>query len=144
MLSKLSMVIATHSYCRFGKQARRLVRETESGHFKVFGRDLHPDAVAAPFRRRNVGRAGSHEGIEHRVSDEAEHADKPLRQLQGIRRWMVSSRSSGDTRPYLLEPFLVILGGDYAEHARGERRRAIAAGLPLHQDEFDIVLDHCV
>src|SRR6266852_9024346 len=54
---------------------------------------------------------------------------------------MVSSGGAGDAGPHLLKPLLVILGGDYAEHASGQGRRAIAARLPFHQDEFDVVLD---
>src|SRR2546427_947683 len=141
ILSKFSMVIATQFYRRLGKQARRLVRQTGRRHLEILRRDFHADAVAAPFRCGNVSRAGAHERIEHCVSDKAEHADKPLRKLQRIRRWVISSGSAGYPSPYLLKPLLVVLRGDHAEHASGKRRRAIAARLALHQDEFDVVLD---
>src|SRR5258708_31112619 len=54
---------------------------------------------------------------------------------------MFSSGCAGDTSPYLLKPRLVVLVGDHAEHASGQGWRAIAARLPLHQNEFDVVLD---
>src|SRR6266852_4386160 len=54
---------------------------------------------------------------------------------------MFSSGGTSNTSPYLLKPLLVILGGDHAEHASGQRWRAIAARLALHQNEFDVVLD---
>src|SRR5712692_1601212 len=127
ILSKLSMVIAAQFYRRLGKQARRLVRQARRGHLEILRRDFHADAVAAPFRRGNVRRAGAHERIEHRVSDKAEHANEPLGELKRIRRRMIPSGSAGDPGPHLLKPLLVILGGDHAEHSSGERRRTIAA-----------------
>src|SRR2546425_2186331 len=135
ILSKFSMVIATQFYRRLGKQARRLVRQTGGGHLEILRRDFHADAVAAPFRRGNVGRAGANERIEHRVSDKAEHADEPLGELKRIRRRMIPSGGAGDAGPYLLKPLLVVLRGDHAEHASGERWRAIAARFAFHQDE---------
>src|SRR5712691_6587105 len=140
ILSKLAMVIATQFYRRLGKQARRLVRQTGRGHLEVLWRDFHADAVAAPFRGGDAGRAGTHERIEHRVSDKAEHSNQPLGELERIRRRMISSGGAGDAGPYLLKPLLVVLSGDHAEHASGERRRAIAARLALHQYEFAVVL----
>src|SRR6266702_5968554 len=141
ILSKLAMVVAAQFYRRLGKQARRLVRKTGSRHLEVFGRDLHADAVAAPFRGGDAGRAGSHEWVEHRVSDKAEHANEPLGELERIRRRVIASGGAGDAGPHLLKPLLVILSGDHAEHSSGERWRAIAARFALHQDEFNVVLD---
>src|SRR6266571_2842676 len=141
ILSKLAMVVAAQFYRRLGKQARRLVRKTGSRHLEVFGRDLHADAVAAPFRGGDAGRAGSHEWVEHRVSDKAEHANEPLGELERIRRRVIPSGGAGDAGPHLLKPLLIVLRGDHAEHASGEGRRTIAARLALHQDEFDVVLD---
>src|SRR5712691_7991241 len=107
ILSKLSMITATQFYRRLGKQARRLVRQAGGGHLEVLRRDFHADAVAAPFRRGNAGRAGPHERIEHRVSDKAEHADEPLGELKRVRRRMIPGGGAGDTGPHLLKPLLV-------------------------------------
>src|SRR5712691_10986613 len=134
ILSKLAMVIATQFYRRLGKQTRRLVRQTGRRHLEVLRRDFHADAVAAPFRGGDAGRAGPHERIEHRVSDKAEHANEPLGELERVRRRMIPSGGAGDTGPHLLKPLLVVLGGDHAEHSSGERWRAIADWRALHQD----------
>src|SRR6266853_6153087 len=141
ILSKFSMVIATQFYRRLGEQACGLVRQTRRRHLEVLWRNLHAYAVAAPLCGSNIRRSCAHEWIEHRVSDKAEHANQPFGKLQGIRRRMFSSGCASNTSPYLLKPLLVILVGDHAEYASGQGWRAIAARLPLHQNEFDVVLD---
>src|SRR5579883_460602 len=57
---------------------------------------------------------------------------------------MMLRRGSRYSRPYLLEPSLVILGRDQAQYFRRHIRRPVSTGLPLHQDELDVVLDYCI
>src|SRR5712692_68769 len=54
---------------------------------------------------------------------------------------MIARRGPGEPGPDLLEPFPVAVLGDHAENARGQVRSAIASGFPLHEDEFNIILD---
>lgn len=53
---------------------------------------------------------------------------------------MLSGRSPGDV-PELAEPGVVVLLINHRESALFLRRLAIAAGLPLHQDKLDVVLN---
>jgi len=53
---------------------------------------------------------------------------------------MFSGRGPRDPRPDLLKPHLVAVGGDYAKHTRSDARTAVSPGLPLHEDELDVVL----
>ena len=57
---------------------------------------------------------------------------------------MFFSRCSCYPRPDLLKPHLVAVGGNHAEHTRRDARAAVSAGLPLHQDELDVVLYNSV
>ena len=83
-------------------------------------------------------------GSRTRVADEAEHPDETLRESDGIGRGMVPRRGARDIGPDLSEHGLEARFGQQAERARGTARPPVAAGLPLHQDEFDVVLDHGV
>src|SRR6516162_7151081 len=53
-------------------------------------------------------------------------------------------RSTGNSRPYLLKPELMVLRTDYTQNPRCGFRSSISARLPFHQDEFDVVLNHCI
>jgi len=97
------------------------------------------DAVSSPLRGGHSGRASAHKGIENRVANETEHADKPFGELDRIGRRVLFCGSARDTTPDLLKPFLVIFHGDHAQDFRGNVRSTIAAGLPFHQNEFNVI-----
>src|SRR5262245_26540784 len=54
---------------------------------------------------------------------------------------MLTGRCTREPGPDLLKPRLMVPVGEQAENLRRDVRRTVAAWLPLHQDEFDIVLD---
>jgi hypothetical protein len=54
---------------------------------------------------------------------------------------MISRRSPRDPRPDLLKPYLVTVSGDHTEYARRDARAAVPAGLALHQNELNVVLN---
>src|SRR5439155_17950985 len=86
----------------------------------------------------------SHKWIEHRVANETEHPNEPFSQLRRVRRRMVLRRGAGQSGPYLLKPFLVVLRGEQAQHFRGNVWRPVSARLSLHQYELNVVLDYPV
>ncbi len=127
-----------------GKELGELVFDSLRGHLEVIRIDLDADAVAAPFGSGDICRCSSHEGIEHGVAYKTEHADQAFRQFQRIRCRMPLGRSTGQSCPYLLKPYPVILGRDHAQNPGRKRRTAVTAGLAFHEDEFDVVLDNAV
>lgn len=92
--------------------------DAQFAHAEILRIDFNADAVPAPQTRGGVGSAGPHEWVEHRVPDEAEHADEPLGEIEGVWSRMLFRRRPGQARPNLLKPFLVPLGWDDTEHAR--------------------------
>ena len=90
---------------------------------------------------REHRRSGAEEWVQNGIPHEAEHANQPLGELERIGRRMIACGGPGEAGPDLLEPFLMIGVANDAENPRGYRRAAIAAGLSLHEDEFDVVLD---
>src|ERR1017187_7240734 len=54
---------------------------------------------------------------------------------------MIFGGCTRDAFPNLLKPSLVVCVGNNAQDSRGQIRGAIAARPPLHQDEFNVVLD---
>ncbi len=46
--------------------------------------------------------------------------------------------------PNLLKPFLIILRRDHAQNSCAILGSSVAAWLPLHQNELDVVLDDCI
>ena len=61
----------------FGDSHLRLV--------EVVGVNFKSNAVSSPFRGRNRRRTCSHEWIEHRITNKAEHPDKPFGKFKRIR-----------------------------------------------------------
>ena len=57
---------------------------------------------------------------------------------------MMPCRRTGNTGPDLPEKSLEASLGQQAERSRSDARFPVAARLPLHQDELDVILDHGV
>lgn len=57
---------------------------------------------------------------------------------------VAASGRPGEARPDLLEPLLVVGLGDDAKDSGRQVGGAVTAGLSLHQDEFDVILDNGV
>src|SRR6185437_9927955 len=71
-----------------------------------------------------------------------EHSYQALGEFNGIRSRMMARRSSGDSRPDLLKPLLIILSGNYAQHPSRNIGSSVTAGFALHEDEFDVILNN--
>jgi len=65
--------------------------------------NLDADAVSSASGCGDVCGSRTHEGIEHGITDEAEHADEPVSQRNRIRGGMFTSRCAGDVCPHLAE-----------------------------------------
>lgn len=55
---------------------------------------------------------------------------------------MFSGRSPRDARPDLLKPHFVTFSGDNAKNTRGHARASVPSGLPLHENELNVILDY--
>src|SRR5438093_9900451 len=57
---------------------------------------------------------------------------------------MLTGRCARQSGPYLLEPLLIVLSRNDAEHPRSDRWTSIPTVLPQHQNELNVVLNHSV
>ena len=83
---------------------------------------LDANAVSAIFFRGQVRGSRTHERVEHRVSNEAEHANEPFGQFKGERGRVISGRSTGPSMPYLAEPSAMFFLRNYTQHPGGPLR----------------------
>lgn len=111
-----------------------------AGVLPVLGVHLDTDAVSSPLGGGDVRRPRSRERVKDRIPHETEHPDESFRELEGERCRMMASGRAGQTGPDLFEPDLVLVSRDDGEDARAHGRTSVASRLPLHQDEFDVVL----
>lgn len=110
-------------------------------HAEVVRVHLYTDAVPTPEASCHSRCPGAHEGIQHSVTNKAEHPDQALGQLEWIWRGMEPGRSPGHAGPDLLKPLLIAIRRDDTQYSSRNRWAAVAATLALHQDEFNIVLN---
>src|SRR5690348_17002864 len=104
---------------------------------------IHLDAngVASRFygRQRRTSRAG--EGIDHGITDEAEHPNETPRDLDRVGRRMISSELAGYVGPDRREQFRILFGGNERALLLLVGGTAVASGLTKQQDVLDIILD---
>src|SRR5690348_12828314 len=74
--------------------------------------DLDADAVAARVHRGEGGSTRTQERIEHRIADEREHPNEPIRDLHWIGRGMLASGCSAYIVPDLAIPAMVKVFGN--------------------------------
>src|SRR6267378_1386066 len=120
--------------CTVGRDAFSRQLEIVCVHFDA-------DAVASPPRTSEIRRSCSHKGIQYSISCKGEHANQSFSQLERIRRRVLWTRSSRKITPDLAKPPLIIIFANDAEDSFATARTAVAAWLPLHKHEFNIVLD---
>ena len=71
---------------RGGTEERRgLFGNALVSHFEIVGVDFVSDAISSPLCGGDRGCSRAHEGVEDRIANEAEHADQPFGELDGIR-----------------------------------------------------------
>jgi predicted transcriptional regulator len=61
-----------------GEQIDRFARKSLRRHVEVVGRQFHANAIAAPLRGGDAGRARTHERVQDRISGKAEHPYEAL------------------------------------------------------------------
>ena len=93
------------------------------------------------FARRQWPWCRTQERVEDRISDEAEHADQAAGQFQRERRRVVSRRGAGRSAQTCRNQSLCRASGITLKARLQEFGAAVSAGLPLHQDELDVILD---
>lgn len=86
-------------------------------HREVMRVNLDADAVATPKAGGRTRRSRPAKGIEHGIANKAEHAHKPLGELEREGGGMLTCRRSREASPDLLKPDFMACGGDDAQHS---------------------------